>query len=168
MTAAATASSIDDFDYALPPELVAQHPSPVRGGSRLLTLSSDGALADHVFSELPAFLRAGDVLVFNDTRVIKARLQGIKASGGKIEVLVERVLSEREFMAHIRASHAPQAGARLRLPGFEATVLERPGELYRLRAESTQGVLELLERHGQLPLPPYITHAAEKDDEQRY
>jgi len=163
-----SALSVEDFDYALPPELVAQHPPAARGDSRLLRLTRDGGLADQLFSELPRFLHAGDVLVFNDTRVIKARLHGTKASGGKIEVLVERVLSEREFTAHIRASHAPQPGMRLQLPGFDATVMERPGELYRLRAESPQDVLALLEAHGQLPLPPYITHAAEQDDERRY
>ena len=161
------ALTVEDFDYALPPELVAQHPASERGASRLLRLGGDG-LGDFRFGDLPRFLRKGDVLVFNDTRVIKARLPGAKASGGKIEVLVERVVSEHEFLAQVRASHAPQPGTRLLLPGFEAAVLDRPSELYRLRAESERPLHELLEDHGQLPLPPYITHAAEKDDEQRY
>jgi S-adenosylmethionine:tRNA ribosyltransferase-isomerase len=164
----APALTAEDFDYALPAELIAQHPAAERGASRLLRLGEHG-VSDHAFSDLPGFLRPGDVLVFNDTRVIKARLAGVKDSGGKVEVLVERLLTGREFLAHIRASHAPQPGGRLRLAGaFDVTVLERPGELYRLRAESPRGLPELLDAHGQLPLPPYIEHPAQGEDEERY
>ena len=114
MTPHASALTVDDFDYDLPAELVAQHPAPERTASRLLRLAPDG-VSDHAFADLPQFLSPGDVLVFNDTRVVKARLHGVKDSGGKIEVLVERVLGTNEALAQIRASHAPHQGARLRL-----------------------------------------------------
>ncbi len=160
--------TLDDFDYALPLELVAQHPAESRSASRLLRLSG-GHVSDHAFSELPDLVDAGDVLVFNDTRVIKARLFGEKATGGRIEVLVERVLGQDLALAHLRASHAPRAGARLRLAGaFEASVVERRGELFVLRFEAGETVFTLLERHGTLPLPPYIAHAPDARDEQRY
>ena len=109
MTPHASALTVDDFDYDLPAELVAQHPAPERTASRLLRLAPDG-VSDHAFADLPQFLSPGDVLVFNDTRVVKARLHGVKDSGGKIEVLVERVLGTNEALAQIRASHAPQPG----------------------------------------------------------
>ncbi len=160
--------TLDDFDYALPRALIAQHPAEKRAASRLLRLAGD-AVSDHAFTELPDFVDAGDVLVFNDTRVIKARLIGEKATGGRIEVLVERVLGRDLVLAHLRASHAPRAGARLRLAGaFEASVIERRGELYVLRFEAEETAFALLERHGALPLPPYITHAPDARDEQRY
>jgi S-adenosylmethionine:tRNA ribosyltransferase-isomerase len=157
--------SIDDFDYELPPELIAQHPSATRSGSRLLA-SSGEALADHRFADLPTLLSPGDLLVFNDTRVIKARLLGEKASGGRVEVLIERVVSNREALAQVRASKPPRAGSALRLGRFEVQVLGREGEFYRLRFPGS--VLELLEHHGSVPLPPYIAHAPEPDDEARY
>ncbi len=151
--------TLDDFDYALPRALVAQHPAEKRAGSRLLRLAGE-AVSDHAFTELPDFVDAGDVLVFNDTRVMKARLFGEKATGGRIEVLVERVLGRALVLAPLRASHAPRAGARLRLAGaFEASVIERRGELYVLRFEAGESAFALVERHGALPLPPYITHA---------
>ena len=160
--------TLDDFDYALPPELIAQFPAPERAASRLLHLSG-ASLSDRRFAELPQFLRAGDVLVFNDTRVIKARLYGVKASGGRIEALVERVTGAHEALAQIRASHAPRPGTRLSFDAaIEAEVLERRGDLYLLRFGGSAGVLELLERHGHLPLPPYITHAGSEEDEARY
>jgi S-adenosylmethionine:tRNA ribosyltransferase-isomerase len=157
--------SIDDFDYELPPELVAQHPSAKRSASRLLALSG-GTLADHRFSELPRLLSPGDLLVLNDTRVIKARLLGEKSSGGRVEALIERVVAEREALAQVRASKPPRPGSALRLGPIEAEVLGREGEFYRLRFPGS--VLELLERHGSVPLPPYISHAPEADDEARY
>jgi S-adenosylmethionine:tRNA ribosyltransferase-isomerase len=160
--------TLADFDYDLPRELIAQHPAADRSASRLLRLAGE-AISDHAFSELPHFLNPGDVLVFNDTRVIKARLHGEKATGGRIEVLVERVLGEHEVLAHMRASHAPRAGARLRLAGaIDASVIERRGDLYVLRFEAEENIYALLERHGSLPLPPYIEHAPEAGDEQRY
>jgi S-adenosylmethionine:tRNA ribosyltransferase-isomerase len=157
--------SIDDFDYELPPGLIAQHPSAIRSGSRLLAVSGD-ELSDHRFAELPRLLASGDLLVFNDTRVIKARLHGEKASGGRVEVLIERVLSGREALAQVRASKPPRAGSKLRLGALEAEVLGRDDEFYRLRFPDD--VLGLLERHGSVPLPPYIAHAPETDDEARY
>src|SRR5450756_1821324 len=160
--------TLDDFDYALPPELIAQFPAPERTASRLLCLSG-GILSDRRFAELPQLLRAGDVLVFNDTRVIKARLYGVKASGGRIEALVERVTGPHEALVQMRASHAPRPGTRLVFEAaIEAEVLERRGDLYLLRFGGSAGVFELLEQHGHLPLPPYITHAGSREDEARY
>lgn len=159
-----------DFDFDLPPELIAQFPTQERSQSRLLHLDgASGALADGRFSDLPQFLKPGDLLVFNDTRVIKARLFGVKDSGGKLEVLIERVLDEHQALAHIRASHAPKPGSGLLLAGkIAATVEERQGELQRLRFAGETPLLELLEQYGSLPLPPYITHAPEALDETRY
>lgn len=159
-----------DFDFELPPELIAQTPAPERAAGRLLRLDGkNGALHDALFCELPQYLRPADLLVFNDTKVIKARLFGTKESGGKIEVLVERVPDERHVLAFIRASHAPKPGSRLILAGgIQAVVEERCGELYRLRFENAAPVLDLLERHGNLPLPPYISHAPDALDETRY
>src|SRR5712691_8908273 len=159
--------SIDDFDYELPSELIAQHPSETRSGSRLLCVAA--SLAERRFFELPRLLAPGDLLVFNDTRVIKARLAGEKASGGRVEVLIERALSEHEALAQVRASKPPRAGSAMRLAdSIEVRVLAREGEFYRLRFPEGAAVSELLERHGSVPLPPYITHAPSGEDEQRY
>jgi len=159
--------SIDDFDYELPSDLIAQHPSETRSVSRLLCVGS--SLADRRFFELPQLLAPGDLLVFNDTRVIKARLAGEKSSGGRVEVLIERVLSEHEALAQVRASKPPRAGSAMRLAdSFEARVLVREGEFYRLRFPESGTVLELLERHGSVPLPPYISRAPRAGDERRY
>jgi len=169
----------DDFDFELPPELIAQHPAAQRSGSRLL----DGRGAepvDRIFSALPLLLDPGDLLVFNDTRVIKARLHGRKPSGGAVELLVERVLGDQaggrqEVWAHVRASKPARAGSRLQIAArdgsvaFEAEVLGRCGPddgLFHLRFDGDAHTL--LELHGSVPLPPYITHAAEADDERRY
>jgi len=158
----------DDFDFVLPERLIAQHPAGQRGASRLL-YAHGGTLEDRSFADLRRLVRPGDVLVLNDTRVIKARLFGGKESGGKVEVLVERVLDAHEVLAQVRASHAPQAGSHLLLAGvLQVEVLGREGEFFRLRFAAGENVLDLLERYGQLPLPPYITHAADGDDEQRY
>jgi len=158
--------TVDDFDYELPAELVAQHPAPERTASRLLRLSHAG-VSDHSFSDLPEFLSAGDVLVFNDTRVVKARLFGVKDTGGRIEVLIERAVGANEAIAQIRASHPPHPGAHLRLAdAVEVTVVAREDDLYRLRFDGE--VLAVLERHGEVPLPPYITHPAAAEDESRY
>lgn len=161
--------TLSDFDFALPPELIAQQPAPVRSGSRLL----DGTSAppvDRVFRDLPSLLQPGDLLVFNDTRVIKARLLGVKASGGAVEALVERVLPNREVLMHLRASKSPKPGSRVRFAdAFDAEVLGRAGpqdSLFHLRFPGDP--LALLERHGHVPLPPYITHADTDDDERRY
>jgi len=160
--------TLEDFDYSLPADLIAQFPAPERAASRLLRLSGAN-LSDHRFAELPQFLRPGDVLVFNDTRVIRARLYGVKASGGKVEALVERIIGAHEALVQMRASHPPRPGARLCFDAaIEAEVLERRGDLYLLRFAGTTGVLELLERHGHLPLPPYITHVDSDEDQARY
>jgi S-adenosylmethionine:tRNA ribosyltransferase-isomerase len=161
---------LSDFDYELPPALIAQHPAAERGASRLLHLDGrSGELADRQFRELPDLLRAGDVLVMNDTRVIKARLTGRKASGGQVEVLVERVLDHERVLAQVRASKAPRAGSRLLLAeSTVAEVLGRAGEFFELRFLDCIDVLTLLERAGSVPLPPYITHAADPSDDARY
>jgi S-adenosylmethionine:tRNA ribosyltransferase-isomerase len=169
MSAPASGFTVDDFDYALPPQLIAQHPAASRAASRLLHLAPGGRLADRLFTDLPGLLSPGDVLVFNDTRVIKARLPGTKDTGGRVEVLVERVLGPHEALAQIRASHAPRTGTRLRLVNaVDATVLDRTDDLFRLRFDGETSVLELLERHGEVPLPPYITHPPGAEDEARY
>ena len=163
-----TPLTLDDFAYDLPPELIAQHPAAERGGSRMLCLSGE-ALSDRMFADLPQLLAPGDLLVFNDTRVIKARLYGQKESGGRIELLIERVLGDHEALAHIRASHAPRTGTTLLLDGgARAGVLSRDGDLYHLRVEGKESIFALLDRSGKLPLPPYITHAPEQEDEARY
>src|SRR5574340_29013 len=159
-----------DFDFELPQELIAQFPLPERSGSRLLYLDgASGELQDRQFCDLPCFLRAGDVLAFNDTRVIKARLPGVKDSGGRVEVLVERVVDERHALAHIRASHAPRPNSGLLLEGkIPVAVLEQRDNLCLLQFPGDEPVLDLLERHGRLPLPPYITHAPNELDQSRY
>lgn len=159
-----------DFDYYLPAELIAQFPAEQRTSSRLLYLDSiSNQQQDSLFSNLPSYLRAGDVMVFNDTQVIKARLFGKKNSGGKVEVMVERVLDDRHVLATIRASHAPKPDSRLILANtIPVTVLARKQEFYTLRFEHEKPVTELLECYGQLPLPPYIARPATAADEARY
>jgi len=207
--------TVADFDFALPPELIAQHPAPERSASRLLD-GSGASPADRIFRDLPAQLNPGDLLVFNDTQVIKARLFGRKAppltphsrrlpqgtltglgrpgadqaaSGGKLELLIERVLlpqeasdgqSAHEVVGHLKVSKKPQPGGRLHLAGgldgggFDATFLGRwpdaQGQLFHLRlhgpADDTP--YDLMARHGHVPLPPYITHEDDGDDERRY
>jgi len=158
---------VADFDFDLPDELIAQFPPALRGGSRLLHVEASGTLHDRRFCDLPALLRPDDLLVMNDTRVIKARLFGHKESGGKVELLVERVLDERDALAFIRASLAPRPGSRIRLADdVAAEVLARQDDLTRLRF--SRPVLDVLDRLGQLPLPPYIEHTPTADDEARY
>lgn len=162
----ATELTVDDFDYPLPPELIAQSPLARRTDSRLLRVQGL-SLSDHTIADLPSLLSPGDLLVFNDTRVVHARLLGRKASGGQVEVLVERPLADREVLAQVRASKTPRPGSRLLLEeAFEAEVLGREGEFFRLRFPGEP--LALLEVHGRLPLPPYITHAGTAEDEARY
>jgi S-adenosylmethionine:tRNA ribosyltransferase-isomerase len=162
------ALTLDDFDYALPPELIAQTPLPERSASRLLVVAGD-VLADRQFAELGKLLRAGDLLVMNDSRVLHARLFGHKASGGAVEVLVERVFGDHEALAQIRASKSPKAGSMLHLEGgVDAIVVAREGEFYRLRFAGDDNVVTLLERHGRMPLPPYIERPADGADEARY
>ncbi len=162
--------TLSDFDFQLPPELVAQHPAAERSASRLL--DGTGPLpVDRVFRDLPALLQPGDLLVFNDTQVIKARLHGEKPTGGAVEALVERILPGHEVLAHLRASKSPRAGSTIAFAGgaFEAQVLGRAGpdeSLFHLRLPADP--LALLQAHGHVPLPPYITHADEAADIERY
>jgi S-adenosylmethionine:tRNA ribosyltransferase-isomerase len=159
---------LSDFDYHLPEELVAQHPSAERSASRLLHVRAGDALEDLRFPDLVGLIDPRDVLVVNDTRVIKARLHGVKDSGGEVEVLVERVLDAHRALAMVRASKAPRVGRRLRLAGaIDAEVLGRHDEFFELRFEG-EAVLDALARHGEVPLPPYITHEAVDEDESRY
>lgn len=160
--------ALEDFDYELPAELIAQHPPAGRTDGRLLRLAGE-TVSDHRFSDLPQFVAAGDTLVFNDTRVIKARLSGERATGGRVEVLVERVLGMHEALAQIRASNAPAPGARLRLAdAIDVEVTGRLNDLFLLRFHDDAGVLPLLARFGTVPLPPYIDHAPDAEDEVRY
>jgi len=161
---------LDEFDYSLPEDLVAQQPSDARGDSRLLCLDGrSGAVRDAMFRELPSYLRPGDILVFNDTRVIKARLQGSKGSGGKVEVLVERLLDDHHVLAQVRASHPPPEASLLFLgEDITAMVLRREGDFYRIRFEGTAPVLQVLETAGSVPLPPYIGRPPQDADQERY
>ena len=167
---AASAYTVADFDFELPPELIAQHPAAERSASRLLDASGPEPV-DRVFRELPELLSPGDLLVFNNTRVIKARLYGVKATGGQVEALVERVLpGTREVWMHLRASKSPKPGSRVRFAdAFNAEVLGRCGPdmgLFHVRFAGDP--FALLEAHGHVPLPPYIEHADSADDERRY
>ena len=162
--------TLADFDFELPPALIAQHPAAERSASRLL--DATGALpADRVFRDLPGLLSPGDLLVFNDTRVIKARLFGEKPTGGAVEALIERVLPGFEVLAHLRASKSPRAGSSISFArgAFEAEVLGRGGPddgLFHLRFPADP--LLLLEAFGHVPLPPYISHSDAADDVARY
>ena len=170
-----TVFTLNDFDFALPPELVAQHPPEQRSGSRLLDARAP-VLADRQFTDLPNLLMPDDLLVFNDTKVVKARLFGHKASGGALELLIERVLSPdadsgHEVAAHMKVSKKPALGAVLQMNGgFTATLLGRwpnaDGPLYKFKLSSDP--YALMASHGHVPLPPYITHTDSLDDEQRY
>ncbi|MGZ5891417.1 MAG: tRNA preQ1(34) S-adenosylmethionine ribosyltransferase-isomerase QueA [Caldimonas sp.] len=163
--------TLGDFDFALPPELIAQRPTPERSGSRLLD-GTGSAARDLSFRDLPGLLREGDLLVVNDTRVVKARMFGAKASGGSVEALVERVEPGHRVLAHLRASKSPKPGSTIRFgaaDGFDAEVLGRGGpddSLFELRFPDDP--FALLERHGHVPLPPYITRDDGADDERRY
>ncbi|CAN7599954.1 tRNA preQ1(34) S-adenosylmethionine ribosyltransferase-isomerase QueA [Acidovorax sp. LjRoot129] len=191
-TGAPRAYTLSDFDFSLPPELIAQHPALERSASRLL----DGRAkepADRIFRELPSLLRAGDLLVFNDTRVVKARIFGEKASGGKLELLIERVLPTEannpgnEVVAHMKVSKKPLPGSTVHMAGgrhaggFDALLLSRwpteDGPLFRfaLHGPAGESPWELMEHHGHLPLPPYIERQQnadhdpdEAEDAQRY
>ena len=158
-----------DFHYDLPDELIARYPLAERTASRLLCLDgADGAVAHRQFSELPDILDPRDLLVFNDTRVIPARVFGKKASGGRIEVLVERVIETDEALVHMKASRSPAVGSHVLLEGdHEAVVEAREDGLFRLRFTQTP-VMEVLESVGHMPLPPYIDRPDEASDQERY
>jgi S-adenosylmethionine:tRNA ribosyltransferase-isomerase len=159
-----------DFSFKLPEALIAQHPWGVRVGSRLLVLEgASGALQDCFFSDLPKLLHPGDLLVLNDTRVIPARLFGRKATGGRIEILVERLLRGKRLLVHIRASKAPRPGTYVCLDGdIRAEVIARRGELFELQLDDPRRPIEVLEAVGKVPLPPYIRRDSMAFDRQRY
>jgi len=172
--------TLGDFDFELPPELIAQHPAIQRSDSRLLDASAL-APVDRIFRELPTLLQPGDLMVFNDTRVMNARLYGEKATGGKLELLIERVLGGNQVAAHLRVSKKPEVGATVSLtpaPGCIdhpcATLLGRwpdaQGSLFRFVLSNDTGddPFTLMARHGHVPLPPYITHGDSVEDAQRY
>jgi S-adenosylmethionine:tRNA ribosyltransferase-isomerase len=160
--------TVDDFDFALPPELIAQFPAPERSASRLLLPGAAGH-RDLGFRDLPQLLSPGDLLVVNQTRVVKARLFGTKGSGGRVELLIERVLAPDRALAHIRASKAPKPGGVIHLPGGAvAHVEEKREHLTLLRFTGTASVFELMRSHGALPLPPYIAHTPGAEDDNRY
>jgi S-adenosylmethionine:tRNA ribosyltransferase-isomerase len=157
-----------DFHFELPKELIAQRPAETRSGSRLLTLDGlSGAFADRHFRDFPAMLDSRDLLVFNDTRVIPARVFGVKDSGGRVELLLERALSADTALVHVRASKGLKDGATVRLAaGQSALMIGREDELFVLKF--SHDVLAFFQAHGQIPLPPYIERAAESTDEERY
>ena len=168
------AFTLSDFDFVLPPELVAQHPATERTSSRLLDGTGEQPV-DRIFRDLPSLLRSGDLLVFNDTRVVKARLFGEKPTGGKLELLVERVLTGQEVVAHMKVSKKPPVGTTLQMVGgFTATLLgrwpEENGALFRFAFESPadEDPYALMARCGHVPLPPYIEHTDSAEDESRY
>ena len=163
-----TRYSLSDFDYALPPELIAQAPSAARAGSRLLHVQAK-TLVDLPFADFPRLVSPGDLVVFNDTRVVKARLFARRPTGGRVELLLEREVTADEAVFQLRASHPPRPGGTLLLPGdAQATVIERDGRFFRLRLDGTGPLLDYLERHGDVPLPPYIGRAADATDASRY
>ena len=157
--------TLDDFDFFLPPELIAQHPLPERTASRLLHVAADG-LHDLAFADIERLLVPGDLLVFNDTRVIKARLLGAKPTGGRVEALVERVLEPTLALAMVRTSHKPQTGAVFVFDDVRATVEGRRDDFFLLRFDADLGAV--MERHGHVPLPPYIAHGDAAEDAERY
>jgi S-adenosylmethionine:tRNA ribosyltransferase-isomerase len=179
-----TTFQLSDFDFELPPSLIAQHPAAVRSQSKLLD-GTGPTPVDRIFADLPSLLQAGDLLVFNDTQVVKARLFGAKASGGKVEMLVERVLADNEpagdeamgphapnshVVVHLKVNKKPALGAVLVMAGFKATLLGRwpdsQGGLFRFRLD--RDAYQVMAQHGHVPLPPYITHADDDTDEARY
>ncbi|HHQ14170.1 MAG TPA: tRNA preQ1(34) S-adenosylmethionine ribosyltransferase-isomerase QueA, partial [Chromatiales bacterium] len=158
---------LDDFDFELPGELIAQSPLPQRHSSRLLHLDGTTACEDLRFTDLPGLLQAGDLLVLNDTRVIPARLFGRKATGGRVEILLERMLDTERARVQIRASKAPKPGMQIELEGGDqARVLGRDGSFFVLRF--SRAVQSVLDEHGHMPLPPYIERADEPVDRVRY
>ena len=162
---------LSDFDYHLPEQLIAQHPAIERTGSRLLHVDGNtGVIEDRQFTDLASLVAPNDILVFNDTKVIKARLHGRKETGGSAEVLIERVMANgKTALAHVRASKSPKPGSRIMFAAdVVATMVARVDDLFELHFEGDLGVHEILHRHGEVPLPPYITHQADSDDERRY
>jgi S-adenosylmethionine:tRNA ribosyltransferase-isomerase len=166
----ATPFNLADFDYALPPELIAQFPLAERSASRLLDGRSEHA-ADQKFTDLPALLQPGDLLVFNNTKVLNARLRAVKATGGVVEVLIERLLSPTLALTQLRTSHAPKPGTRIVIAGqFHAEIVGRDERFFQVQLldETAHNFETLMREHGELPLPPYMQRAAEAGDTERY
>jgi len=161
---------LSDFDYHLPEELIAQYPADVRGDSRLLHLDcKNQSISDHQFPDLGRFLKPGDLLVLNDTKVIPARLFGQKETGGQIEILLERILSATDFLAQIRASKAPKPGTQILIDGSQVLeIVSREDDLYTVKLLQDTNVPEFIEQHGHVPLPPYIERDDELIDRERY
>ena len=161
---------VADFSFELPNELIARYPNAERSASRLLTLDGNSGEINHnQFTDIVDLLAAGDLLVFNDTRVIPARMFGQKESGGKLEVLVERILDEKRFLAHVRCSKSPKPGNKILLEGVvNATMVQRHDALFELEINDDKTVLEVLESIGHMPLPPYIDRPDEDSDKERY
>ncbi|MCW8995991.1 MAG: tRNA preQ1(34) S-adenosylmethionine ribosyltransferase-isomerase QueA [Psychromonas sp.] len=161
---------VSDFSFQLPNELIARHPMPDRSASRLLSLDGQTGMLEHLnFSDIVDLINADDLLIFNDTRVIPARMYGEKETGGKIEVLVERVLDDKSFLAHVRSSKSPKPGAKLHLENrVDALMIARHGPLFEIQIENEKSVLDVLEEIGHMPLPPYIDRPDEDADKERY
>ena len=160
---------LSDFDYELPDELIAQHPAEQRSLSRMLHVDGVlGEIVDRQFLDLPSLLRAGDLLVFNNTRVMAARLHGQKDTGGKVEILVERIIEPSRCLAHVRASKSPKVGSILLVEDAQITMVARHDNLFELKLESAGDFYQLMESHGHMPLPPYIDRDDGADDEERY
>ncbi|MCF1438753.1 MAG: tRNA preQ1(34) S-adenosylmethionine ribosyltransferase-isomerase QueA, partial [Shewanella sp.] len=161
---------VSDYTFDLPDELIARYPMAKRTASRLLTLNGEtGALADKQFTDLLEMIQPGDLMVFNNTRVIPARLFGQKATGGKLEILVERMLDDKRILAHVRSSKSPKEGAIINLDGgYQMTMLARHDALFELKLQSELTILEVLEAVGHMPLPPYIDRPDEDADKERY
>ena len=160
-----TELTLDDFDYALPAELIAQHPLAERTASRLLHVAQDG-LRDLVFRDIERLLKPGDLLVFNDTRVVRARLLGAKPTGGRVEVLIERIVEPTLALAMVRTSHTPRSGQLFEFDGVQATVEGRRDDFFLLRFDAS--VADVMDRCGHVPLPPYVAHADDSEDVARY
>lgn len=160
---------LSDFDYELPDELIAQHPAEQRSLSRMLHVDgSNGGISDRQFLDLPSLVRAGDLLVFNNTRVMAARLHGQKNTGGKVEILIERVIEPTRCLAHVRASKSPKVGSSILVEDVWITMVARHDNLFELQLESAGDFYQLMKSHGHMPLPPYIDRDDGADDEERY
>ncbi|GKT12615.1 MAG: S-adenosylmethionine:tRNA ribosyltransferase-isomerase [Thiomicrorhabdus sp.] len=159
-----------DFFFELPEQLIAQQPAAERRGSRLLVMLPNGKISDDQFPDLLSYVQPNDLLVFNNTKVIPARLFGQKSTGGQIELLIERVVDDKTLLTHLRSSRSPKAGAILRIENaFDVEVSGRQGALFVLKVLSEQSALELVEAYGHMPLPPYIERTEDiEDDKERY
>ncbi|WP_404409791.1 tRNA preQ1(34) S-adenosylmethionine ribosyltransferase-isomerase QueA [Pseudidiomarina marina] len=162
--------NVKDFSFELPDELIARYPQPERSSSRLLCLNgTTGAVTHQTFKNIVDHIQAGDLLIFNDTRVIPARMLGEKVSGGKVEVLVERIIDEHRVLAHLRSNRSPKPGAKMILEGaVEVEMVGRQDALFELQFNTQEPVLNVLEQYGHMPLPPYIDRPDEDSDRERY